>query len=369
MQLPGEYYEMYQDLEFDAAEFEVFDEAVGKMTPAEMEAARKVYGMVTNIDDNIGRLIQTLKELGIYNHTIIVFLTDNGPQHNRYKVGLRERKSSVYGGGVRVPCLIHYPDKFKKKALFEANVAHIDLLPSILDLCGLDQVGHHIDGRSIFRPENEDNSSAENRTLFFEWGRGYLQKYQNFAALKGNYKLVGHTGRQSGIEDFELFDMENDPGEKNNILAQNLAFASMLKGEIDAWYDEIIEEENNNRTFPPHIGTIDENPVILNRNDAKGTPVAWTDEYRLNYWDMKVVADGIYDITYHFLKPVEGTGKVCLNLYPYNIDEDCDQTGAEQWTFKSVEINEGNYVLEPFFQTRQGRFIFPLYVTIHRTDL
>ncbi len=116
LQLPEEYYNMYKDLEFDANDFEVFDEAVGKMTPREIDAAHRVYGMVTNIDDNIGRLIQTLEDENIHDNTIIIFLTDNGPQHNRYKLGLRERKSSVFGGGVRVPCLIHYPERFSEKA-------------------------------------------------------------------------------------------------------------------------------------------------------------------------------------------------------------------------------------------------------------
>ena len=167
LQLPEEYYNLYKDIEFDASEFGVFDEAVEKMTPSEVEAARKVYGMVSNIDDNIGKLIQTLKEEGIFENTIIVFLTDNGPQHNRYKIGLRGRKSSVFGGGVRVPCLIHYPNKFKGKSELDLTAAHIDLLPSILDLCGLESVSHKIDGQSIFSPDNKDYSSFENRTFVF----------------------------------------------------------------------------------------------------------------------------------------------------------------------------------------------------------
>lgn len=311
----------------------------------------------------------TLKELEIQKNTLIIFLTDNGPQHNRYKMGLRERKSSVFGGGVRVPCLIHYPDKFMKKAELDADFAHIDLLPSILDLCGLDQVSHQIDGLSIFSPENKNYSAFEKRTLFFEWGRGYLQKYQNFAALKGGFKLVGNTGRESGIEDFELYDVKNDAQEKHNILATNLDRASILKSEIDQWYDEIINEENNNKKFPAYIGTPHENPVILNRNDAKGTPVAWTEEGRLNYWDVRVIEDGIYDITYYFVNPLEGPAKVCLNLYPYNIDENCNNTGTKDWTFKNVKIKEGDYHLEPYIQTAQGTFLFPMYVTLTRVDL
>lgn len=368
LQLPGAYYDLYKDLEFDAAEFEIYDEVVEKMTPAEIEAARRVYGMVTNIDDNIGRVIQSLKEQGIYKNTLIVFLTDNGPQHNRYKMGLRERKSSVFGGGVRVPCLIHYPDKYKKKAELDADFAHIDLLPSILDLCGLENVSHQIDGLSIFSPENKDYSAFEERTLLFEWGRGFLQKYRNFAALKGGYKLVGNTGRDSEIEDFELYDINNDAQEKNNILAANLDRASQLKTEIDVWYDEIINEENNNRNFPAYIGTPHENPVLLNRNDAKGTPVAWTEEGRLNYWDVRVIEEGIFDITYYFVNPLEGPAKVSLNLYPYNIDENCKQAGTKGWTFKNVRIKEGDYRLEPYVQTSQGKYIFPMYVSVSRVD-
>ncbi|MFC2116372.1 arylsulfatase [Bacteroidota bacterium] len=368
LQLPEEYYNLYKDLEFDASAFGVSDDAVEKMTSAEKEAARRVYGMVTNIDDNIGKLIQTLEDENILDNTLIIFLTDNGPQHNRYKMGLRERKSSVFGGGVRVPCLMHYPDKFSGKYEIDANVAHIDLLPSILDLCGLEKVSHEIDGQSIFSTDNEDYSSFENRILFFEWGRGYLMKYRNFAALKGNYKLVGNTAGQSKIEDFELFDLESDPQEKYNVLTENPDMATTLKTEIDNWYDEIIAEKNNNRIFPAYIGTTHENPVILNRNDAKGTPVAWTGENVLNYWDVKVLEDGVYNITYHFIKPINEPGKACLKLYPYNIAEAVNSPGISEWTFDNVKINQGDYRLLPYYQTGARKFVFPLYVSVNRMD-
>ena len=316
-----------------------------------------------------GEYYELYKDLEIEKNTLIVFLTDNGPQHNRYKVGLRGRKSSVFGGGVRVPCLIHYPDKLKKKKTeLDTDIAHIDLLPSILDLCGLDRVSHNIDGLSIFSPENKDYSVFEERTLFFEWGRGFLQKYQNFAALKGGYKLVGNTGHESGIEDFELFNVHEDVQEKDNIVADKPDLASSLKTEIDDWYNEIIREENNNKSFPAYIGTKHENPVILNRNDAKGTPVSWSGESRLNYWDLRVVEDGLYDIRYHFVKPTEEPGKVCLNLYPYNIDENCDQSGIKNWTFKNLKVKKGDYRLEPYMQSKEGKYIFPFYVSVERVD-
>ncbi len=367
LQLPDEYYNLYKDLEFDPNAFTVFDEVVEKMSPKDIESAKRVYGMVTNIDDNIGKLIQTLKEEGVYDNTIIVFLTDNGPQQHRYKLGLRERKSSVFGGGVRVPCLIHYPKKYNEKTELDATVAHIDLLPSILDLSGLQKVRHPIDGMSFLSSKTENYAAFENRTLFFEWGRGFLQKYRNFAALKGGYKLVGNTEATSEIEAFELFNVKNDPKEENNILKGNMAVAKDLKKEMDAWYDEIIAEENSRKNFPAYIGTPYENPVLLNRNDAKGTPVAWSGENRLNYWDVKVTENDIYNITFHFVEPVEEAGEMHMKMYPYNFTQESEEA-INEWTFENLELTEGEYMLKPYFQTRQQEYIFPFYVSVERVN-
>ncbi len=367
LQVPEEYFDLYKNLQFKADSFGVFDEAVDKMTLVEIAAARNVYGMVTNIDDNIGELVKSLKEQGIFDNTILVFMSDNGPQQNRYKMGLRERKSSVLGGGVRVPCIIHYPDKFKETQELDLTLAHIDLLPSILDLCGINEPEHKIDGASFFSEDEDKLYRFKNRILFFEWGRGYLQKYQNFAALKGNFKLVGNTGYQSDVEDFELFDIKNDPTEKKNILKENIEIATSLKNEMDAWYDEIVSEKSNHRIYPAFIGTSHENPVILNRNDAKGTPVAWTQDHVLNYWEVKALEDGVYDITYHFIEPVIEKGEVCLQMYPYHLVAGTNATITD-WTFENVKIGKGDYRIEPYYQTRKGRYIFPFYISVNRID-
>ncbi len=367
LQVPQEYFNLYKDLKFKADSFGVFDEAVGKMTPVEIDAARKVYGMVTNIDDNIGKLVKSLKEQGIYDNTILVFLTDNGPQQNRYKLGLRERKGSVFEGGVRVPCLIHYPEKFKEKQELALTLAHIDLLPSILDLCGIKEPGHKIDGMNFFSEEKARLSRFQNRTLFFEWGRGFLIKYRNFAALKGNFKLVGNTGYQSKAEDFELFNVKNDPKEKNNVLKENFEIATALKNEMDVWYDEIVSDKNNKMIYPAVIGTSYENPVILNRNDAKGTPVAWTQDNVLNYWEVKALEDGVYDISFHFNEPVNEEGKACLQMYPYHLVKE-NFAAISELTFKNVKLGKGNYRIEPYYQTRKGKYIFPFYISVKRID-
>jgi len=368
LQLPEEYYKLYKDLEFQADAFATFDPVLDKMTAKDIEDAKKVYGMVTNIDDNIGKLILSLKENGMYDNTILVFLTDNGPQQNRYKLGLRARKSSVYGGGVRVPCLIHYPERFKEKEEIDLALAHIDLLPTILSLCGISALEHKIDGTSFLSPEKADLDRIKNRTLFFEWGRGFLLKYRNFAALKGNYKLVGNTNSESEIEKFELFNIDADPQEKNNLISTNIELAKELKEDMDNWYEEIISEKNNKQSFPAYIGTSLENPVILNRNDAKGTPPAWRHDNQLGYWEVKAIEDGVYDIRFHFIKPIHEPGSVHLKMYPYNFVEE-NKEEISDWTIKNVKINKGSYRFEPYYQTRKGKYFFPFYVSIKRIDL
>ncbi|MCK5370955.1 MAG: arylsulfatase, partial [Cyclobacteriaceae bacterium] len=218
LQVPGEYLNQYKNIEFDVDSFAIKDKAVESMTDKDKEAARRVYAMVTNIDDNIGKIMQLLHEKNLEENTIVVFLTDNGPQHKRYKLGLRKRKSSVYGGGVRVPCMIRYPKKYPDKQDLDIRLAHIDLLPSILDLCGLNQPDHNIDGRSFEKANGSNFNAFSERTLFFEWGRGFPIKYKNFSALKGDYKLVGNTGSDSEISNFELFNVKSDPFENTNLV-------------------------------------------------------------------------------------------------------------------------------------------------------
>ena len=114
LQVPDEYYQKYKDIDpssgFDDPEMGGF-----VMSERHKEDARKIYAMIENIDDNVGKLLEKLDELNITKNTLIIFMGDNGPQQPRYNAGMRGLKSSVYRGGVRVHFFIRYP------ALFEGN--------------------------------------------------------------------------------------------------------------------------------------------------------------------------------------------------------------------------------------------------------
>jgi hypothetical protein len=136
---------------------------------------------------------------------------------------------------------------------------------------------------------------------------------------------------------------------------------------MDAWYTEIINEKNNNRVLPAYIGTEFENPTVLNRNDAKGTPVAWRNDDVLGYWDVKVVQAGRYDVTLQFIDTIDEPGNLHLKLYPqYFVQENTEQT--DRLTFEGIDLKNGDCRLEAYYQTNRGGLIFPLYVSIHKLD-
>src|SRR5262245_53285222 len=117
-----------------------------------------VYGMCANIDDNVGRLLSKLDQLKLRDNTIVLFLTDNGANTDRYNAGMRGRKGSVHEGGSRVPLFVQWPGHLKARVVQEI-AAHIDLYPTLLDLCGVTAPkGPPVDGVSL-RPLLEGKSA------------------------------------------------------------------------------------------------------------------------------------------------------------------------------------------------------------------
>ncbi len=101
----------------------------------DMDAA--IYGMVENVDENIGRVLQKLEALKLTGNTIVVFLTDNGPNSARYNGNMKGKKGAVDEGGVRVPLFIRWPAKIKGETVVNQLAAHIDLLPTLVELSGI----------------------------------------------------------------------------------------------------------------------------------------------------------------------------------------------------------------------------------------
>ena len=367
LQVPEQYSSIYKDLTLGS-----FKNNMNKMNPVmtnkELEDAKKVYGMMSNIDENIGRLIKELENLDLMKNTAIIFLSDNGPQQNRYVMGLRGRKGMVYQGGIKSPCIIHYPGIFPENKEISTTVAHIDLLPTILDFCNIKKGDNPpIDGRSMMPLLTNNDKDFNKRTLFFEWGRGFPIPFQNFAATNGHFKLVGHTYTLTGLDGFELFDLTTDPEESENVINKNKAVALTLKKEMEAWYYQTARHPNNRNVHPAIVGTKHENPVILNRNDAKGSPGIWTEEETFGYWDIRVAESGTYTVKTRFIKEIKEPGTLYLKLYPFQYATTSTQK-MDTISIKNIYLDANDYRLEIYFQTKSGQCIFPLYTSVERID-
>ena len=363
LQVPEKYYEMYADID-PSITFEKNNVSKRAMTEKDKEDARKVYAMVSNIDDNIGKVISKVKNLGIEDHTIIIFMTDNGPQQLRYVGGMRGLKGSVYRGGVRVPFLISYPEQFKGNKDIKTTSAHIDVLPTIAKLCDVElPKNKKIDGHNLLPLIKDKKADWVERPLFFYWTRRYPELYNNIALQKGTYKLVGKTDYNASIENFELFDIKNDPNEQHNLVLEKQEIANQLKQNLDDTYNELIKSPNLVNQPPILVGTEFENPVILNRNDAGGARGIWNQEDIFGKWYVNIT-EGYYNITFKFVKPIEGGGRLFLEsgaiVNQLKIDNKTDII-----EMKNVHLSKMTGDLIPFYMKKNKR-ILPFWVEMEK---
>lgn len=366
LQVPDKYYQLYKDID-PASGFENDDRPFVKMSEKDKEDARKVYAMVTNIDDNIGKLLQKLDELNIADNTIVIFMTDNGPQQTRYVAGMRGKKGSVFRGGVRVPFYFKYPALFKNNNTIEITAAHIDILPTISQLCNVQLPNDRvIDGKSLLPLIEGKNVEWANRPLFFYWSRRYPELYNNIALQKGKYKLVGNNDYNAPIEEFNLFNIDIDPYEQTNLVLDNKAIANDLKSELDQYYKELINSENLINQPRIIVGSQYENPVILNRNDADGQRGIWAQEEIFGKWNISI-CEGHYNIKFKFIKPVKVNGRMYLETNTIVNQMKNEKIDTDIIEMKNIFFPKMDCDFIPFY-SEGSKNILPFWVEIEKID-
>jgi arylsulfatase A-like enzyme len=345
LQLPDEYYQRYQ----------------GKGLP---DNVARVYGMVTNIDDNLGRLFGQLEALHLENDTIVIFLTDNGPAHPGYNGVFRDRKGSVHEGGIRTACLLRWPGHFAAGGKCEQVAAHIDLTPTLLEACGVEKPADvQFDGVSLLPAIDGRGEQLKPRNLFFQWHRGdQPERYRACAARGPRFKLVNAEGRGDrslAQPRWALYDLDTDPGEKHNVIDQHSQEVEALKQAYDRWFDDV----SGTRGYPvPRIiaGTQHENPVTLTRQDWRGPQASW-DTDGVGTWDVDFATAGKYDVTVR-MPAVEGksTARVRIGELEKAIPL---ETGATSATFPGVELSIGTARVQGTVQSDGNE------VGVHYVDL
>ncbi|MCL3782446.1 arylsulfatase [Prolixibacteraceae bacterium JC049] len=360
LQVPQKYYDQYKDMEITSTDAN--GQYIHSMSKRDKEAARKVYAMVTNIDDNLKRLFDTLKKNKLEKNTIILFMTDNGPQQWRYTGGFRGKKSDVREGGVRVPCFMKIPGKSNRDVACTSSI--YDILPTLADLCNVELPKHlELDGISLAQQIDSPKQTID-RTIFMEWQRGYPERYRNMAVIHNSYKaLCDRQGKK-----FELYDLANDPFEEQDISTHKPQVVRQLKSKIDNWYSDIMASDHLHHAPRIIVGSSHEKKTILNRNDAKGLPLIWAQDNIQVAWDITVAKDALFDVKVYFRTPLKQAGDLSLRIGTTMKTIHNDKTGIQSLTFKQVALQAGEYRLDSWYNSRWPHYITPFYIEIEKTN-
>jgi len=340
---------------------------------ANTDRRARIFAMIENIDTNVGKLQAVLEQSGLADNTIVVFLSDNGPNGRRFNAGMRGIKTSVYEGGVRVPCFVQWPARVGPHTI-GTPAAHIDLLPTLLDACGVaPKHDPALDGRSLLPLLTGEQTSLPDRALFIQVHRGdQPQPYHNFLARTHRWKLVNASGfareRLPGRPKFELYDMLVDPLETKNVAAQHADVVTKLLARYDAWF-LAMSNSREHPWQPPriHVGSNREPVTVLTRQDwrVRTRGHGWGAADHTGYWSVFVSRPGRYSVEALFRSQPEACS-ARLRFGPLERSQECDK-GATSCRFDDLQLESGNARIEVILE-RAGRELGIWKARVKRTD-
>jgi arylsulfatase len=254
------------------------------------------FGMIANIDENIGRLESFLEERGLRENTIVVFLNDNGGTAgvSVFNAGMRGRKIELYEGGHRAACFVRWPAGNLPPAAI-AELAQVqDLMPTLLDFCGVElPLNLRLDGVSLARLLRGSQEKLPDRKLVIQFSRMNAPQPQ-----KGDACVLWKSWRL--VSDRELYDLASDPGQQQNVFDRHPEVVAQMRGHYDRWWDGVAPRVNQfNRII---LGSEAENPSLL-------SPCEWADvfldqmaqvrrgERKNGVWHVELEREGTYEIT------------------------------------------------------------------------
>ncbi len=290
------------------APFQVSRELFDKYNVGEIsEKTAAVYAMVENLDQNVDRLLKTLDQVQAADSTIVIFLTDNGPNGKRYNGGMRGAKGSVHEGGCRVPCFIRWTDELQPRQI-EQITGHIDWLPTLAELCGVDlPESVEIDGKSLSKllREGEDAALAERSILTYRPDRQELDRFGRGAVRTNHHRLTIERGKPA------LFDMRTDPQQKHDISGEQPQLTEQLAKSIRDYFQSIVPSITAARPVP----ISKQRPVFIPAVDAtlEGEPgfadgIRWAHSWIDGWvstddrirWPLEFQQSGRYHVALHY---------------------------------------------------------------------
>ena len=346
------------------------------------------YGMIENIDVNLGAFRTSLDELGLADNTIFIFMTDNGSsaaglanegEWRGHNAGMRARKGSAYDGGHRVPFFVQWPAAGIGGGIdVDRLAAGIDITPTLVDLAGLDLPEPiEFDGRSLAPLLRDEPGWADGRVHFTQHTQFYVegkrqmnapQPYLNSAVLDERWRLV--DGR-------ELFDIKADPAQANDVAADHPGEVTRLRAAYDEWWAQVSGPAHEYVEIP--IGAEAGNPTRLTSFDWRpdgGPPnqAVMQDPERFRgydgdcFWATHVAESGLYAFTLMERPPeadyaIEGV-EARIEIGPFEARR-AISPGARSMRFET-ELEAGPTKLWTWFDRADGTTRGAYFVDVER---
>lgn len=230
-------------------------------------AIASFFGMIANIDENVGRLEAFLRESGLRENTILIYMTDNGATAGDvvFNAGMRGKKIGLYEGGHRVPFFLRWPaGKLRAPANLDPLATVQDVLPTLIDLCGVAKPANaKFDGASLAGLLRGTSDTLPDRMVVTQFSR-----MNDPRPKPGDATVMWKKWRL--VSDKELYDLATDPAQERNVLEQQAEVAAKMRAYYARWWAGV--EPRVHEFSPIHIGSDKENPTMLN-------PCDWMDVF------------------------------------------------------------------------------------------
>ena len=209
-----------------------------QVAPTERQGPPHYAAMVESVDDSVGRVMKTLRDLDLENRTLVIFTSDNGGFAKATDNSpLRANKGTNYEGGIRVPVIIKWPGKTKPTSVSSEPIISTDFYPTILAVTGQKPEPHqHVDGKNLV-PLLTGTGPLERDTLYWHYPHynRHPSSFPSGAIRAGRWKMIEdyETGQLS------LYDLNNDIAESKNLSQENPAKVTELYGKLKAWRQQV----------------------------------------------------------------------------------------------------------------------------------
>jgi len=268
------------------------------------EMFANLYGMTANLDENVGRLMKFLDESGLARNTIVVYMHDNGSDEKTgaFNGGMRGLSGSLYDGGHHSPFFVRWPAGLKGEARDIGALTHgTDLLPTLIDLCGL-KTPHplRIDGLSLKPLLDGLPDPHPDRKVVMQFGNE-LKEWDS-AVMWKKWRLVSGT---------ELYDIATDYGQKNDLAAQHPDIVQILRQHYEQWLADTRPLLNPDNWVV--VGSPIEPVTRLTSDEWFGSRgshwkyIAITSEPVVGYWKIEAAVTDDYDVLLYMFPPEANT--------------------------------------------------------------